>query len=274
MRPIILVLAAGVVAITTAAPAAESVDIPNGDLTLRSALFRPPGEGPFPAVVALHGCGGLFNRSGKLASRFAKWGERLAAFGIAVVFPDSFASRGLTSQCRVRERKVRASRERVVDANVARRWLQDQSWTIKERVSLIGWSDGGIATLWAVRPRALVRDGKPDFRSAVALYPGCGRLRDAAWSARVPTLILVGQFDDWTPAVSCEQMVSDARGRTARTSIVVYPGAHHEFDRAAFPIRMLSGLAHSADGSGRVHVGTNAAARKDALKRVPQWLLR
>ena len=27
---------------------------------------------------------------------------------------------------------------------------------------------------------------EPDFRSAVALYPGCRRLSNAAWSARVP----------------------------------------------------------------------------------------
>jgi hypothetical protein len=39
-------------------------------------------------------------------------------------------------------------------------------------------------------------------------------------------------------------------------------------------VRVLSGLAYSADGSGRAHVGTNTAARADALKRVPQWLLR
>ena len=32
-----------------------------------------------------------------------------------------------------------------------------------------------------------------------------------------------------------------------------------------------TGMAVSRDGSGRVHVGTNEAARQDALKRVPAW---
>jgi dienelactone hydrolase len=111
-----------------------------------------------------------------------------------------------------------------------------------------------------------------DFRSAVAFYPNCRRLRETAWSARVPTLILIGGVDDWTPAATCQQMVADARDRSARVQIVVYPGAHHEFDRANSPIRLRTGLVNTADPSGRAHGGTNPAARNDALKRVPEWL--
>ena len=138
----------------------------------------------------------------------------------------------------------------------------------------MGWSNGGMASLWAVRPRATPHDGVPDFRSAVAFYPGCRRLGELAWSARVPTLILIGRADDWTAPAPCEQMVAGARGRSALASLMVYPGAYHEFDRPDFPVRELSGFAYTADGSGRAHIGTNAAARTDALKRVPEWLMR
>jgi dienelactone hydrolase len=225
-------------------------------------------------VVALHSCDGLLIRPGEVDSRYQDWGTRLTDAGLAVLFPDSFGSRGLASQCKVRERAVRSSRERVSDAGAARHWLQDQSWVIGDHVSLLGWAGGGIATLWAVRPRAAQRDGMPDFRSAVAFYPGCRRLGDIAWSARVPTLVLIGKADDWTPAAACEQMVLGARNRSARATIVAYPGAQHEFDRADYPVRELTALAYSATGSGRAHVGTNAAARADALKRVPEWLIR
>src|SRR4051812_42402145 len=175
MRLTAAVLAA-LLGAASVAQAAEQVEIPQGDTPLRSVLFRPEGAGPFPAVVALHGCESLIARSGNIAPRFADWGDRLVAAGIAVVFPDSFGSRGLSNQCRVRERKVRSSRERVADAVAARHWLQDQSFTLKDRVSLMGWANGGIATLWAVRMRANPKDGMPDFRSAVAFYPGCRRL--------------------------------------------------------------------------------------------------
>src|SRR5438445_9990751 len=120
MRPSIAVIAACTVAVSTMASAAEQVEIAEGSATLRGVLFRPEGPGPFPGVVALHGCDGLVNRSGKIVSRFADWGDRLSASGLAVLFPDSFTSRGLIGQCRVRERNVRSSRERVADALAAR----------------------------------------------------------------------------------------------------------------------------------------------------------
>jgi dienelactone hydrolase len=275
---LILILLAALAAVAGAAAgsaaAAEPVDISQSDTMLHGILFRPEGAGPFPSVVALHGCESLLNRSGKMAPHLADWGERLAAAGLAVVFPDSFGSRGLRTQCRVSERKVRSEHERVADANAARRWLQSQPWTIKNRVSVLGWANGGMASLWAVQPHAVPHDGVPDFRSAVAFYPGCRRLGELAWSARIPTLILIGKADDWTAPAPCEQMVAGARGRSALASLVVYPGAYHEFDRPDYPVRELTGLAYTADGSGRAHIGTNAAARTDALMRVPEWLAR
>jgi dienelactone hydrolase len=262
------------VAAAGTAAAAEQVDIPLTDMVLHGMLFQPEGTGPFPSVVALHGCESLINRSGKLAAHYAEWGERLAAAGLAVIFPDSFGSRGLRAQCLVSERKVRSEHERVGDADAARRWLQSQAWALKNRVSLLGWASGGLASLTAVQPHALPRDAVPDFRSAVAFYPACRRLGELAWSARIPTLILIGRADDWTAPAPCEQMVAGAHGRSALASLVVYPGAYHEFDRPDYPVRELSGLAATADGSGRAHIGTNPAARADALMRVPEWLAR
>jgi dienelactone hydrolase len=259
---------------TSAAAAAENVDISDGAVTLHATLYRPEGTGPFPAVVALHDCGGIDDRLATAAQLYGEWAKLLVAGGFAVIFPDSFGSRGLGSQCRVRTSTIRSSNERVTDAEATRNWLQAQAFIRPDHVSLLGWSSGGSAALWAVRPNAKPHDGKPDFRSAVALYPGCRRSRETAWSARIPTLILVGSADDWKLASTCQQMVAGARGRSARVEIVVYPGAHHEFDRANSPLRLLTGLAHTADPSGRVHSGTNPAARADAFKRVPQWLAR
>jgi len=259
---------------SAAAAAAESVDISEGAVTLHATLYRPEGAGPFPAIVALHDCGGIDGRPAATAQLYGEWAKLLVADGFVVIFPDSFGSRGLGSQCRVRQPAIRSSNERVTDAEATLHWLQAQAFVRPDHVSLLGWSSGGSTALWAVRPNAVPHDGKPDFRSAVALYPGCRRLRETAWSARIPTLILVGGADDWTLASTCQQMVAGAHGRSARVVIVVYPGAHHEFDRANSPLRLRTGLAHTADPSGRAHSGTNPTARADALKRVPQWLAR
>jgi dienelactone hydrolase len=205
---------------------------------------------------------------------YRAWGERLAANGYAVVFPDSFGSRGAGPQCRLRERSIRARVERVGDANAARRWLQEQPWVKKDRISLVGWSHGGAAVLWTVRARVSAQDRSSDFRSAIAFYPGCRWPGERAWSARVPTLILIGRADDWTPASACETMVAGARGRSARVEIVTYPGAHHRFDHPNLPLSERTGLAFTADNSGKAHVGSDAAARQDSIKRVTAWLAR
>ena len=262
------------VPVVTTAGTPEQVEIPYSDGNLKAWLYRPEGAGPFPAVIGLHGCAGVNVTARPPASRYQDWGQRLADAGFAILYPDSYGSRGLGPQCRVSSRAVRADRERVADADTARRWLQSQSWIIPERISLLGWSNGAIATLWAVRPRISVKNSGPDVRSAIALYPGCRRLNETAWNARVPTLILIGGADDWTSPAACEQMVAGARGRSARISFVVYPGAYHDFDHPNRPVQLRSGYAFSVDGTGKVHAGTNPVARADAIKRVQDWLSR
>lgn len=256
--------------VVAAAPA--DIEIPAGAVTLHALMYRPDGPGPFPAVVALHGCDGLVGHGKAIAKRYDDWGEQLAAAGFVVVFPDSYGSRGTDSQCDLRNRVVRTARERVGDAHAVRRWLQHQGFVMHDRVSLLGWANGATAALWAIRrSTAPPKDEGRDFRSAATLYPGCRRLAETAWSARVPTLLLLGSADDWMPSTFCEQMVAGARGRSAGTRIIVYPGAHHRFDDPSQPVAQL---AFTSDGSGRAHVGTDPRARRDALARVPAWLAR
>jgi dienelactone hydrolase len=274
MRALIVFITAGLALLATPAAAAEQVEIPAGDARLKATLYRPSGAGPFPAVVALHTCDGLNWTDGKIELRYAEWGEKLAAVGFVVLFPDSFGSRGLPSQCRVRDRLVRASRLRTSDAAAARRWLQAQPFVKADHVSLLGWSHGATTVLWTVRRAGGTRDKAGDFRSATALYPNCQRAGLLAWSARIPTLILIGGADDWTPASFCEQMVAGARGRSAAATLTVYPNALHDFDRANLPRQERTGIANTPAPGGRVHIGTDAAAREDALKRVPEWFSR
>jgi dienelactone hydrolase len=274
MRALIIVIAAGLAIVGSPALGADQIEIPTGDAKLKATLYRPAGPGPFPAVVALHTCDGLNWTDGTIERRYAEWGERLSAAGFVVIFPDSFSSRGLGPQCRARERLVRASRLRTADAIAARQWLQAQSWVIVDRVSLLGWSHGATTVLWTVRRAGSRRDKLPDFRSAAALYPNCQRSGISAWSARIPTLILIGRADDWTLASVCEQMVAGARGRSAAASLVVYPNAVHDFDRENVPRQERVGIANTPNAAGRVHIGTDAVARADAIKRVPEWFAR
>jgi dienelactone hydrolase len=251
----------------------EPVEFPDGDITLKAMVYRPEGAGPFPAIIGMHDCSGLIDSSGAVASKYREWAQLLVKDGFIVLFPESYGSRGIGSQCTARSRPVRPDHERVADANASRLWLGQQPDVRADHISLLGWSNGGSSVLWTIRPQRKPND-KHDFRSAVALYPGCRRLDSTAWSARVPTLILIGAADDVSSPQDCEHMVAGARGRSARINITVYPGAFHDFDHPNRPPQVRTGYAVSADGSGRIHTGTNAAARVDSFKRVPQWLAR
>lgn len=168
--------------------------------------------------------------------------------------------------------KVRAvleSQQRRADAIAAAAWLARQPGTPPGGVDLIGWSNGGGTVLYTA-------DALPDlpqglFRRFVAFYPGCRTVsEDTAWQPAAPLMILVGAADDWTPAPACAVL---AARFPHRITLVTYPGAYHDFDVPDHPVAEQSGLATPPSGTGRAHTGTNDAARQDALRRVPAFLL-
>jgi dienelactone hydrolase len=273
--PVLTLVAVAFAAAAAPLPAPHQVEIPSANLTLHAQLYRPDGEGPFPTVIALHGCGGLSGHAEPVLSHYRDWAEQLLNSGHAVLLPDSYGSRELGPQCRVkeRERHVLARRERVADVMASRQWLLQQPWAARDRISLIGWGNGASGLLWAVRPQLSSRSAEPDFRSAIAFYPDCRISSGLGWSARVPTLLLIGARDDISSPSACRQMVDGARGRTALTRIEVYPGAAHDFDRANLPLHAIGGAADAALPE-RGHIGTDTEARADAQKRVAEWLAR
>src|SRR6202163_827719 len=256
------------------APSPRQVDIPLSNGTLHAQLYKPDGDGPFPVVIALHGCGGLAAHSEPVQPRYRDWAEQLLKAGSAVLLPDSYGSRELGPQCRTKgERRLSARRERVADILAARQWLLQQSWAARERISLLGWAHGASAVLWAVRPQLPSRNLEPDFRSAIAFYPDCRISSGLGWSARVPTLLLIGAKNDVSSPPACRQVVDGARGRSALARIVVYPGAYHDFDRANLSPHAAAGTS-DATLPDRGHLGTDPEARADSQKRVAEWLAR
>jgi dienelactone hydrolase len=256
-------------------PSPNQVDIPLANGILHAQLYKPDGDGPFPTVIALHGCGGLGGHSEPILPRYRDWAEQLLKDGNAVLLPDSYGSRELGPQCRVKEkeRHVLARRERVADIMASRQWLVQQPWAARNRISLLGWANGASALLWAVRPQLSSRNAEPDFRSAVAFYPDCRISAGLGWSARVPTLLLIGAKDDVSSPPACRQMVDGARGRSALARIVVYPGAYHDFDRPNLPLHAIAGTPDTAVPD-RGHLGSDPDARADSQKRVAEWLAR
>src|ERR1700676_736092 len=255
------------------APSPRQVDIPLSSGTLHAQLYKPDGDGPFPVVIALRAGGGLAGPSEPVQARYRDWAEQLLKGGSAVLLPDSYGSRELGPQCRVKEHRILARRARVADIMASREWLLQQPWAARDRITLLGWANGASALLGAVRPQLSSRNIEPDFRSAVAFYPACRIAARLGWGARVPTLLLIGAKDDVSSPPACRQMVDGARGRSALTRIVVYPNAYHEFDRANLPLHAAS-ASSDATLPEHGHLGTDAQARAASQKRVAEWPLR
>lgn len=91
---------------------------------------------------------------------------------------------------------------RVNDAYGALEFLTTLGFVDSRRVALMGFSAGGIAVLQAVQLGAAEALMKQKFQAAIAYYPSCSV---TSGEMAVPTLILVGERDDWTPAAACRK---------------------------------------------------------------------
>jgi dienelactone hydrolase len=261
--------------------AAETVTFPANDrdltqgapTTIPGLLRKPEGIGPFPAVVVLHGCGGLYQRSGRTIARDEAWSALLVSLGYVVLQVDSFTPRGVREICSLKERPLRAERERPRDAYGALQYLQAQPFVRSDQVAILGWSHGGIALLWTIGVDSAARPKLAhDFAAAVAFYPGCSTaLRSRpGWRAAMPVLMLLAGKDDWTPAANCVALADKANAAGGMIETVVYPGAYHDFDAPNAKVRVRSDVATTRTGTATV--GTDPAARQDALRRVPTFL--
>ena len=90
-------------------PPQQQVDIQQQGGLLHAYIYKPEGAGPFPLVIAAHDCGGLQGRASQVRSHYRDWAEHLIKAGYAVMLPDSYGSRDLGPQCRVKDSQVRAA---------------------------------------------------------------------------------------------------------------------------------------------------------------------
>ena len=191
---------------------------------LQGYLRQTNSPNPSPAVVLLHGCNGDWRRLDE------RWGKKIASWGYVTLTVDSFGPRGITNTC-----NSGAPVDLVFDAYRALNFLVREPFVDPARVAALGFSQGGWLALTSVEHGAVEQISPNKFRSAIAFYPPCLGFKG---NMTVPTLILIGERDDWTPAAECRNMVdgrddwgiSRHKGEGAPVRLVVYPDAYHAFD--------------------------------------------
>jgi len=276
MKLVRVVIALFVSAFAAVAAAQERVSFPsfdgagNAPVVLNGYFFAATAS-PAPAIAMFHGCGGAYDRDGKLARRMREYAELFNGLGMHVLVVDSLTARYEKEICtqRAGTRRVTQANRRL-DALGAIAYLADRADVDAKRIGLIGWSNGGSTVVSATNLRhrdVVAATIKPAF--AIAFYPGCESDLRRGYSPSAPLLLLVAQLDDWTPAAPCAALAKGAEG--PRPEIVVYPGAWHGFDSDA-PVRVRKDVPNGTVPGQGVHVGGNPAAWRASRDRVVRFL--
>lgn len=240
------VLGAPVRIVLAAVPQTVKFQSFDGRTELVGYLFAPGGEGPYPAIVMLHGRAGSYSTlkrgiytAESLTMRHRMWGEFWAARGYLALHVDSFGPRGYPEgfpkhSYDARPAAVSEQLVRPLDAYGALAYLRTRGDVIAERIGIQGWSNGGMTLLSAIgRDAPGLREPDPlkGFRAALAQYPSCRtQARQADYAPYAPLLILAAAEDDEVSAEVCRRFYETMRARGFPVEFTIYEGAHHAYD--------------------------------------------
>ena len=200
-------------------------------------LYTPSGKGPFPAVVALHGAGGIFPYQ-------LWWAKSISKLGYVVLFVDHYCERKILCNRMTddsdRERgdvmndwQQVSPRQRMMDALGAGKFLVKKKNVLKNKLGLIGWSWGGTVSLYLQRYKKRMSLPFDGFMATVAFYPNLKWvLEKRTWQGgdyiKEKTLILYGLSDELESKESYDSLLEE-EGKDF-LEIVGYPDSFRKFD--------------------------------------------
>lgn len=248
-----IVLAAGLSALAACSLGgnATGFTVPVRDLESQVALIRPHTDirlpsntqGPVPAVILLHGCGGLRQVQEDYAAA-------LLDAGYAVLIVGSNAARGIGrfgAMSQVCGAMRLWGQERAADIHAALAIAGEQPGIDATRLGLLGWSHGGWTILDALSfagagqtPTALNGAGADltGVELAIAMYPYCGfpaRVDGQTLDRRMRLHAILAGQDAIAPVRDCVQDFQRAQTLDGAVSYEIWDGLSHAFDEPNAP---------------------------------------
>ena len=208
---------------------------------LAGALRIPrPGTDKLPAVVLLHGSGGV-------GTNVVDWESELNAMGVATFVLDAFTGRGI-----VQTSTDQASLGRLAmtyDAYRALEVLEKHSRIDPQRIAVMGFSRGGQAALYSSVKRFQKMHGPAsgrDFAAYIPFYASCGTtfVADDEVSPH-PIRMFHGAADNYVPVAPCRGYVERLKAKGANVTLTEYAGAYHVFDGRAFKTPVVAAKSQS-----------------------------
>jgi dienelactone hydrolase len=212
--------------------------VPTGSTTL-AAPTR------WPAVVIVHGSGGVDSRGGWYA-------RQLNRAGFATLEIDLWAARGISGP----ETRPKLPTETLPDAFAALTYLSSRSDIDPGRIGLMGFSWGGVVSMLSATAPVQAALGGPGkaFAAFAPFYPVC-------WAYNLvpglefqkltgkPVFIQAGAEDRYDDPDSCEKLqrsLPDAA--KALVTVTTYPGATHAWDRREPDVLVNDPFAYKGKG--------------------------
>jgi dienelactone hydrolase len=194
-------------------------------VTIWGDLHLPKqGEGRLPAVLLVHGSGGV-------GAHEERWAGKLNGMGVAAFILDSFNGRGI-SETAVDQSRLSLG-AMIMDAYRALALLSSHPRIDPDRIAIMGFSRGGYVSLYAslLRFQRMHGPANAQFAAYLAFYPFCNAtfIDDEQISDR-PIRIFHGTADDWTPIAPCRDYVERLRRAGKDVQLIAYAGAQHGFD--------------------------------------------
>lgn len=218
----------------------------DGKTEINGYVFKAAGTAAkAPGVVMMHGRSGAYSSLAKgkydadtLSARHKAWGRLLARNGYVALMVDDFGPVGYPAGFKAGTYKDRPAvvdevANRPLHAYGALRYLQQRAEVDSGKIALLGWSNGGSATLAAMaddKPGDMRRIG---FRAGVSIYPGCGlkrRFERQGYRPYAPVRVFIGSADEEVSPASCAKLVARSRASGGDIALTSFAGATHSYD--------------------------------------------
>ncbi len=194
-------------------------------VTIAGELRLPrPGTERLPAVVLLHGSGGV-------SRNILDWEQDLLAMGVATFVLDSFTGRGIVNTNFDQSQLGRLAM--IVDVYRALAVLAKHPRIDPNRIVLMGFSRGGQAALYSSMKRFQHQYGPAgqEFAAYLVFYPLCNTTyHEDEDVADKPIRIFHGSADDYAPLAPCRAYVERLKAKGKDVQLTEYLGAAHNFD--------------------------------------------
>jgi dienelactone hydrolase len=190
-------------------------------------LRLPAGTGRVPAMILVHGSGGI-------GANVDRWAQELNGIGAATFLLDCFTGRGITQT--ITDQSQLGGLAMILDAYRALELLAKHPRIDAPRIGLMGFSKGGFAALYAsVRRFQRMHLTGAEFAAYVAFYPPCNTtyLEDEEVSDR-PIRVFHGTADDYVSIEPCRKYVERLRRAGKDVHLIECAGAGHVFDNPLF----------------------------------------